>query len=243
MAGYGTLGALSGLGRGLESFGKQYMANEMQKERENRLDQRQRQKIDPSMNKFYEKDGVLMKQERNAFGEVINDTLASKDEIEDRNYNTQKRANEGLLSNLKMKNAEQDLALGDKKLGSYDEDRQWEREDRGLKRELTRSQIEENQAQGYAARRRGDTAGLAGSLSDSGADKSKYDYIDKLATDQTAKAELAKYVDADGEPLITDADKADLYEQAVNDAAKFGLDPRTALKELLFQRFGGKQGK
>lgn len=233
MASAGMLGALGGLGEGLMQFGKQYMANQLELDREQRQEAKALKKIDPQMDRFYEKDGVLFKQSRNSRGDVIEDSLASVDEIEKRNLAKQKQENDNLESRMRRDKYALDVAKGEQELANYADDRELDR--RYREAQISNLNDRSEAAMINALRPRGGGGG-SNSATTSGEGKTEYDYVNLLSKDTTAKAELKKY-----EAEIPAGEEAEIMQEAVRQAARYGMDPRTVLREILFERYGVAQ--
>lgn len=118
MAGWGLM---MGLGEGLQSVGKMYMdvkkeelLEKAEKRKEERAEQRQiaqeqRAQVrmettpDPKQTRFIEKDGALWEQSRSSTGNVLEEKLANKQDID--RINLEKRKEEASI--------QADLAMGD----------------------------------------------------------------------------------------------------------------------------------
>lgn len=148
---WGALGAVGDVAVDIGmNMSKSALADKLEKQREERADERQkaresRQEVRDdaivSGYEFFDRDGVLMKRSLNRKGQALDEKLASPDEIETRNRDRVKFEREGIEFDRRGQTHQQnlskgalDIAMGERRLGDYDEDR-------GLDRELKRSQI------------------------------------------------------------------------------------------------------
>lgn len=141
-------GGLAGLGAGMQQVGtdmyKSALADRLEKDRELRAEERQKAKEvrdaarDDAIvqtTEFYENaDGVLVKRSLNRKGDTLREDLATTDEIAKRRRDAEKARREEQMHSLDMTGKALSNAKGERELADYDDDR-------GLRRELTRAQI------------------------------------------------------------------------------------------------------
>lgn len=242
MADVGLLGALGGLGEGLMQVGmtqfKSVLAEKLNKQREDteeqrliareeRAERRLREKPDPKNQTFLERDGALFRQQRNVYGDVLDESLATPDEIATRNYNQQKRDEE--IKKLSLMNQLTE-ARTDQVTGKM-----------GLEQDLLRERISTTRKQGDAALIRANRPSGSGSRSSSadGASKGSIGEYAELLKKQSK--DLFKQYAEDDETL-TASEQNDLARAAVTQAAQYGLDPQELLEQLLEERLSGMPG-
>lgn len=242
MADAGLLGALGGLGEGLMQVGmtqfKSVLAEKLNKQREDteeqriiareeRAERRLRERPDPKNQTFLERDGALFRQQRNVYGDVLDESLATPDEIATRNYNQQKRDEE--IKKLSLGNA-LTQARSDQLTGKM-----------GLEQDLLRERISTTRKQGDAALIRANKpsgSGRGSSSSDSASSGSIGEYAELLK--KQSKDLFKQY--AEDDDTLTAAAQNDLARQAVTQAAQYGLDPQELLEQLLEERLSGMPG-
>lgn len=239
MAGYGLLGALGGLGDSLQMIGttmfKTKLAEKLEAQRqenedkrelakEERAERRLRSRPDPNQSSFIERDGALFKQSKNAYGEVIDEALASVDEIDKRNYTRAKQKNEialgelniegkGLLNRINAFKAEDADELSD------------------LDLEVKRSMINKNNNQGLAAMIRANKTGSSRSDDDDD-EASISDYANLLKKE--SKDVIEQYQEEDETLTATEVNKIMRY--AVEHAVKHDVEPQIALQRILDEK-------
>lgn len=243
MASAGLLGALGGLGDSLTEVGmtkyKSELAKKLEAEREakaeertvakeQRAERRLRAMPDPAQGTYTEKDGALFYQQRNQFGDILDERLASADEIEKRNYARQQQQNKLKLDDLTMEGK-----------GLLNEVNRAKANSAGqlsaLELAVKESQIRKNDAQGNAALIRANKTGSSRSSDDSStATPSEYAALLK----KQAKDIIEQYQAEDD--TLTAVEVNNVTRQAVQQAAKFGLDPEELLIQLLDERNYGK---
>lgn len=232
-------GALMGLGQGLQEVGmtmfKSHLAKKLAAEREaaeeqrivareERADRRLRARPDPDQSAFIERDGALFKQVRNAYGEVIDEALASADEIDKRNYTKQKQRNEitlgelnvtgkGLLNQINAAKAADADKLTDLELA------------------VKESMIRKNDSQGQAALIRANKTG-SGSGANAGEPASMNEYANLLKKE--SKDVIAQYKAEDETLTATEINR--ITRQAVEQAAKYNIEPQILLERMLQER-------
>lgn len=242
MADAGLLGALGGLGEGLAQVGmtqfKSILAEKLNKQREDteeerliareeRAERRLRSKPDPKQQTFLERDGALFRQQRNVYGEVLDEGLATPDEIATRNYNQQKRDEE--IKKLSLTNALSE-ARTSQITGKI-----------GLEQDLLRARTEKERKMGDAALIRANKpsgSGRGSSSSDGAATGSIGEYAELLK--KQSKDLFKQY--AEDDETLTASEQNDLARQAVTQAAQYGLDPQELLEQLLEERLSGMPG-
>lgn len=242
MADVGLLGALGGLGEGLMQVGmtqfKSVLAEKLNKQREDteeqrliareeRAERRLREKPDPKNQTFLERDGALFRQQRNVYGDVLDESLATPDEIATRNYNQQKRDEE--IKKLSLMNQLTE-ARTDQVTGKM-----------GLEQDLLRERISTTRKQGDAALIRANRPSGSGSRSggsDEGSKGSIGEYAELLK--KQSKDLFKQY--AEDDETLTASEQNDLARAAVTQAAQYGLDPQELLEQLLEERLSGMPG-
>lgn len=241
MADAGLLGALGGLGEGLMQVGmtqfKSVLAEKLNKQREDteeerliareeRAERRLRARPDPKNQTFIEREGALFRQQRNVYGDVLDESLATPDEIATRNYNQQKRDEE--IKKLSLGNALTE-ARTDQVTGKM-----------GLEQDLLRERISTTRKQGDAALIRANKPSGGSRSGDSdGASKGSIGEYAELLKKQS-KDLFAQY--AADDDTLTASEQNDLARQAVTQAAQYGLDPQELLEQLLEERLSGMPG-
>lgn len=139
MASDAVLGALGGLGDSLQFIGKSLFADKLEKDREARAEQRQlaketredqrvRATPDAAQTSYLERDGALFKQTKNKYGDVLDEQLASPDEIDTRNYNKKKQQQDLDSGEALLQSRGLAAELSQKKLDDYDSDKSLERQ-------------------------------------------------------------------------------------------------------------------
>ncbi len=216
---------LAGLGQGLQQFGSavfkskflDQLKEQEQIRAEQRAEARQNAKV-AETNIEQDGEGVWWRVSRNQNGDVLQKDLAPKSDIDQINFNRdkQKLTIDNLQSQINLRNSQGDQleALT------------------GLRGDVLRSQAEKNRAQGNAALIRANKPSGSGSNSDPNAGKSKADYVELLSKDVQTKNMLADY-------QLSGAEKNELFNQAVEQAADYSLDPREVLEQILFEKYGG----
>lgn len=237
-------GALAGLGEGLMQFGTSVFKSEMAKKleadrdakeeqrtiaKEDRTERRLRAKPDPSQSTFVERDGALFRQQRNVYGDVLDESLASADEIDKRNYTREKQKNELDLARLNVEGKGLTNQFTQTRIDSADSKL-------GLEQELLRARTEQARKTGDAALLRAANTGKSGRDSDSAATGSMSEYANLLKKE--AKDVIAQYAAEDESLTATEINR--VTRQAVEQAAKFGLEPQELLEQLLEERNYGK---
>lgn len=234
-------GALAGLGQALTEIGmtkyKSTLANKLEAEREAAAEQREiareerqerrlRSKPDPAQTTYMEKDGALFKQLRNAYGDILDETLASTDEIEKRNYTKQKQKYDLDIQELNLENKglankiAQSKAANADKLGALD-------------RAIKESIIRKNDSQGEAAIIRANRpSGSGGSKTGSSNEASISEYANLLKKE--AKDVFEQYAEEDDTLTPTQMNK--IARAAVEQAVTYGTDPQAALEDILSRR-------
>lgn len=238
MADAGLLGALGGLGESLADIGmtkyKSVLAEKLAKQRqdseeqrmearEERADRRLRSRPDPKGATFIDRDGALFKQQRNVYGDVLDESLASPDEIAQRNYAQQKRDEE--VKKLSLGNALTQSRI-DQTSGKM-----------GLEQDLLRAKIDSTRKQGDAAMIRANKYGQGKADTESTGSVSDYAEILKKQNRDLFK----QYAEDEDNPLLA-SDENELSRQAVTQAAQYGLDPQQLLEQLLEERLSGLPG-
>lgn len=233
-------GALVGLGQALQEVGmtkfKSTLANKLEKERndaeeqrmiarEERQDRRLRGRPDPSQTSYIERDGALFKQQRNAYGDILDEKLASTDEIEKRNYTKQKQKNDLDLSAANLEGRGLANKLAASKANNADALS-------ALELRVKESQIRKNDKQGDAAVIRANRTGLSSRLSNNTSNASMSEYANLLKKE--SKDVITQYA-ADDETL-TATEINSLARQAVEESAKYGLDAQQHFERLLRDR-------
>lgn len=239
MADAGLLGALGGLGEGLAQVGmtqfKSVLSEKLNKQREDaeeerliareeRQERRLRSKPDPKQQTFLERDGALFRQQRNVYGDVLDESLATPDEIATRNYNQQKRDEE--VKKLSLGNA-LTQARADQISGKM-----------GLEQDLLRERISTTRKQGDAALIRANKPSGSSRSSDSESGGSVGEYAELLK--KQSKDLFKQYVEDDD--TLTASEQNNLARAAVTQAAQYGLDPQELLEQLLEERKSGMPG-
>lgn len=239
MADAGLLGALGGLGEGLMQVGmtqfKSTLAEKLNKQREDteeermiareeRADKRLRSRPDPKQQTFIEREGALFRQQRNTYGEVLDESLATPDEIATRNYNQQKRDED--IKKLSLGNA-LTQARTDQLSGKM-----------GLEQDLLRERISTTRKQGDAAMIRANKPSGSSRSADSASAGSVGEYAELLK--KQSKDLFKQY--AEDDDTLTASEQNDLARQAVTQAAQYGLDPQELLEQLLEERLSGMPG-
>lgn len=233
-------GALAGLGDGLMQLGTSVFKSEMAKKleadrdakeeqrliaKEDRTERRLRSKPDPAQATFVEKDGALFRQQRNAYGEVIDESLASADDIDKRNYAKQKQKNDLALGELSVESKLLGNRLTDTKITSAEGKL-------GLEQELLRARTQQARDTGTAALIRANKTGS----SKEAAAGTPAEYAALLK--KQAKDVIAQYAEEDESLNAVEINR--VTRQAVEQAAKYGLDPEELLVQLLDERGYGK---
>lgn len=239
MADAGLLGALGGLGEGLMQVGmtqfKSVLAEKLNKQREDteeerliareeRAERRLRARPDPKNQTFIEREGALFRQQRNVYGDVLDESLATPDEIATRNYNQQKRDEE--IKKLSLGNA-LTQARTDQVSGKM-----------GLEQDLLRERISTTRKQGDAALIRANKPSGSSRSADAASSGSVGEYAELLK--KQSKDLFKQY--AEDDDTLTASEQNDLARQAVTQAAQYGLDPQELLEQLLEERLSGMPG-
>lgn len=235
MAAYG---ALMGLGNALQEVGmtkfKSTLANKLEQERndaeeqrliarEERQERRLRARPDPNQTSYIERDGALFKQQRNAYGDILDEKLASTDEIEKRNYTKQKQKNDLDLAAANLEGRGLANKLAASKANNADALS-------SLELRVKESQIRKNDLQGQAAMVRANKTGSGKAADENSASMSEYANLLK----KESKDVIQQYT-ADDETL-TATEVNSLARKAVEEAARFGLDPQQHFERLLRER-------
>lgn len=235
-------GALEGLGSGLQEYGttmyKSQLADKLEKQREARAEERQIAKEKRDAEKITgqkivrDPDGTTWRVGVNSAGlEKGERVLASAQEI--KAYNREEASNERKDSKDAL-----DLWLAEQKAADYGEDKD-------LDRLYKRSQIDQmgdSSARGWAAinlnrdehnaRLNGlGSYGRGSSGGNSAATGSMFDYVDDLA--KSDKGLIEAYGD-----VIPEGELDGILQSAVTQAAKYKMDTRSALREILYEKYG-----
>lgn len=238
MADYGLLGALGGLGEGLSMYGqniyKSQLAEKLEAQRaeqedkraqarEDRAERRLRARPDPSQSTFIERDGALFKQVKNAYGEIIDEALASTEDIDKRNYTRAKQKNDLALGEMNVEGKSLLNRINAAKAEDADELSD-------LELDVKRSTINRNNQQGLAAIIRANKTGSGGA--DAAEPASMNEYASLLKKE--AKDVIEQYQEDDDTLTATEVNK--ITRQAVEEAAKYNIDPSTLLERILQER-------
>lgn len=221
---WGGLAALGDAGVAIGgSMLKSQLADKLEQQREVRADERQRAKeareaLKPTGSRVYQDDqGATWRVGVNTAGDPVTEpVLASPYEIKDYNQQEEDRKRKLALDDL-------DLWLKEQQVADYGEDKE-------LKREYTREQIanmRDSRARGWASL----AARGSGKSENEPAEPTPYDYIDDLRT--KGKPLIEAYGDA-----IPKSDVEGILKQAVQEAAKYRMDTRSTLEELLYSKYG-----
>lgn len=130
-------GALGGLGQGLQAVGREWgerqkqalaekLASEREVAREERAEARERRKV--AKENMIERGGKWYNQRINSYGDVISEEAATPDQV-------RARARDEQLADLTLESKGLEAALRGKQVNTFDEDRQWKREDQLFDRE------------------------------------------------------------------------------------------------------------
>lgn len=239
-------GALAGLGDGLMQLGTTVFKSEMAKKleadrdskeeqrliaREERAERKLRAKPDPNQASFIERDGALFKQQRNVYGDVLDESLATPDEIDKRNYTKQKQQNDLDIGKL--------TAEGRGLTNLFTQTRIDSAEGKlGLEQELLRARAQKERDTGSAAIIRANKTGTGrsgnGTAGEATGTAAEYAALLK----KQAKDVIAQYAAEDESLNAVEINR--VTRQAVEEAAKFGLDPEELLEQILEERNYGK---
>lgn len=232
-------GGLASLGDAAVDIGstmlKSHLSQKLEQQREARADERAKAKELRDSQKetgtklVRDSEGATWLQGVNSAGRDVGaPTLASAQDI--KKYNQEEATNQ-----TKMSLDALTLLGKEREAADYVEDKSLER----AAKQAQIDQMKDASARGWAgldiqrqtanARAAGTGRGSAGSAGTGS--KSMYDYIDNLA--KTDKALLESYGEA-----IDPADVDGLLQNAVTQAARYGLDTRSALRELLYEKYG-----
>ena len=220
-------GGLAALGDAGVSIGgsmlKSQLADKLEQQREVRADERQKAKeardaMKEAGQEIYEdSEGVVWRRGINSAGRPVTESvLADSHEI------TKHRQQQAAQQRKDSKEA-LDLLLAERQAADYEEDRE-------LKREYTSEQIanmRDSRARGWASI----AARGSGKSESETVEPTPYDYIDDLR--EKGKPLIEAYGDA-----IPKSDVEGILKQAVQEAAKYRMDTRSTLEELLYSKYG-----